>query len=142
MIPCELAEEHTNDPFVYEFLMMYAGCGFSDDVEKMPPRPRAAWYEKNEEQMLQANMQATALDIQQQRYEMDLNRARKPKGMKTGLLIFALFSVFNIVLPLLLSVTIIPQEWNSIVAYVVIGMLALGLSVTFCYLAKMLSWKK
>lgn len=142
MIPCELAEEHTDDPFVYEFLMMYAGWGFSDDVEKMLPRPRAAWYEKNKEQVLQANMQAAALDIQQQRYEMDLNRARKPKGMKTGLLIFALFSVFNIVLPLLLSVTIIPQEWNSIVAYVVIGMLALGLSVTFCYLAKMLSWKK
>ena len=72
---------------------------------------------------------------------MDLNRARKPKGMKTGLLIFALFSVFNIVLPLFLSVTAIPQEWNSIVAYCVIGMLALGLGVTLWYLVKMLKWK-
>lgn len=141
MIPCELAEEHTDDPFVYELLMMYAGWGFSDDIEEMPPRPRAAWYDKNKEQVLQANMQAAALDIQQQRYEMDLNRARKPKGMKTGLLIFALFSVFNIVLPLFLSVTAIPQEWNSIVAYCVIGMLALGLGVTLWYLVKMLKWK-
>lgn len=141
MIPCELAGEHTDDPFVYEFLMMYAGWGFSEDIEDMPPRPRAVWYEKNKEQMLQINMQVAALDIQQQRYEMDLNRARKPKGMKSGLLIFALFSVFNIVLPLFLSVTKIPQEYNSVVAYCVVGMLTSGLSVIFWYLAKMFKWK-
>lgn len=34
MIPYELAEENTDDPFAYEFLMMYAGWGFSDNIEK------------------------------------------------------------------------------------------------------------
>ncbi len=142
MIPCELAEEHANDPFVYEFLMIYAGWGFSDEVEDRPPRQRASWYEKNKEQVLQANMQAAALDIQEQRYKIDLERAKNPKGMKIGLLIFALFSVFNIALPLFLSVTAFPKEWNSIVAYCSIGMLILGLCATFWYLEQMLRWKK
>lgn len=138
MIPCALAEEYSDDPFVYEFLMMYSAWGFSDDVEEMPSRQRADWYDKNKEQLLQANMQAAALDIQEQRYEMDLNRARTPKGMRTGLVIFVLFSVFNILIPLFLSVTEIPETWTSTIAYCVICMLALGLGVTFWYLASML----
>jgi len=137
-IPCELAEEYTGDPFAYEFLRMYSDWGFLDDVDNWSVRPRASWYEKNREQVLQANMQAAALEIQQQRYEMDLNRARKPKGIRTGLLIFALFSVVNIVFPLFLSVTPIPKEWNFIVAYGAVGMLTLGLGITLGYLVKML----
>lgn len=84
-------------------------------------------------------MQAAALYIQEQRYKMDLVQAKKPKRMKTGLITFALFSVFNIVLPLFLSATAFLKECNSIVAYCFIGMLVLELCATFWYLTKMLS---
>ena len=140
-IPCKLAEEYTDNPFAYEFLRMYSDWGFSDDIDNRPIRPRALWYEKNREQLLQANMQAAALDIQQQRYEMDLNRARKPRGIKSGLVIFTLFSIVNIILPLLLSVAPIPKAWTLVIACGAIGALTLGFGVTLWYLAKMLKRK-
>ena len=142
MIPYDLAEDLVEDLFSYRFLQMYANVGFSEHVGEYVPHLYGDWYERVKRESLEDNTKAMVLEIQETRYKEDLLKLQKPKGMKTGLLIFVLFSVFNIIFPLLLSVTTIPQEWNCIVAYVVIGMLALGLSVTFCYLAKMLSWKK
>ena len=142
MIPYDLAEDLVEDLFSYRFLQMYASVGFSEYVGEYVPHLHGDWYERVKRESLEDNTKAMVLEIQETRYKEDLLKLQKPKGMKTGLLIFVLFSVFNIIIPLLLSVTAIPQEWNCIVAYVVIGMLAMGLSVTFCYLAKMLSWKK
>lgn len=141
LVPCELAEENREDPFVYEFLMMYAGWRFSEDFESIPVRPRGSWYEKTKEQVMQANMQAAALDIQEQRYKMDLNRARKPKGMKIGLLIFALFSLFNIIIPLIFSVIALSEQWCEVVMYGCIGTLSIGLGAIFLYLSLMLKPK-
>ena len=135
-------EDLVEDLFSYRFLQMYASVGFSEYVGEYVPHLYGDWYERVKRESLEDNTKAMVLEIQETRYKEDLLKLQKPKGMKTGLLIFVLFSVFNIIIPLLLSVTTIPQEWNCIVAYVVIVMLALGLSVTFCYLAKMLNWKK
>ena len=140
-IPNDLAEEYTEDLFAYEFLKMYAGWGFSDYFETCEPMSRREWYEGARQQVIQANMQAAALDIQQQCYEMDLEHLQKPRGMKSGLLLFALFSVLNIVCPLLLSVTPLPGSWCAISAYCSIGSLALGLGSTFWFLSHMLKWK-
>lgn len=142
MIPCELAEENTNNPFGYEVLAMYAGYGFSDDVDDRPFRPRAKWYEKTKDKVMEANMQAAALDIQEQRYKLDLERAKKPRGMKVGLAVLALFSVFNIIAPLLLSMYEFSSKNSLIVAYCSIGTLTLGLGATFAYLVNMLKWKR
>ena len=141
LIPCELAEENTHDPFVYEVLKLYAGWRFSEDFESIPVRPQGSWYEKTKEQVMQANMQAAALDIQEQRYKMDLNRARKPKGMKIGLLIFALFSLFNIIIPLIFSVIALSEQWCEVVMYGCIGTLSIGLGAIFLYLSLMLKPK-
>ena len=140
-IPNDLAEEYTEDLFAYELLKMYAGWGFSDYFESCEPMSRREWYEGARQQVIQANMQAAALDIQQQCYEMDLEHLQKPRGMKSGLLLFALFSVLNIVCPLLLSVTPLPGSWCAISAYCSIGSLALGLGSTFWFLSHMLKWK-
>lgn len=95
-IPSELAEEYTSDLFAYEFLKMYAGWSFSDYFEDCEPMTRREWYEGTRNRVLELNTQAAALDIQEQIYGMDLDRLRTPKGMKTGLLIFALFSVLRL----------------------------------------------
>lgn len=142
MIPYDLAEDLVEDLFAYRFLQMYASVGFSEYVGEYVPHLYGDWYERVKCESLEDNTKAMVLEIQETRYKEDLLKLQKPKGIKTGLLIFVLFSVFNIILPLFLSVTAIPQEWNSIVVYCVIGMLTLGLAITFCYLAKMLSWKK
>ena len=141
MIPCELAEEYRGDPFAYEFLKMCAGWGFSDDIENWPSRTHGKWYEKTKEDFLQTTMQVAALDIQEQRYQIDLESARHPKGMKIGLLIFALFSLLNIIFPLLCSVIPLADKWVHVISYGSIGLLLFGLIATFCYLAQMLRKK-
>lgn len=141
MIPCELAEENIRDPFVYEVLKLYAAWSFSEDFESIPVRSQGSWYEKTKEQVMEANMQAAALDIQEQRYKMDLNRARKPRRMKMGLMIFALFSLFNVVAPLVFSVIPLSEQWCKVIMFVSIGTLSIGLGAVFFYLSLMLKPK-
>lgn len=141
-IPSGLAEEYTDDLFAYEFLKMYAGWGFSDYFENCEPMTRRNWYEDTRKQVLEANTQAAILDIQEQIYTMELERLEQPKGMKLGLLIFALFSVFNIIIPLFLSTIPLSGRWCTIIIYGTIGSLTLGLAATFWYLAQLLRWKE
>ena len=140
-IPNDLAEEYTEDLFAYELLKMYAGWGFSDYFESCEPMSRREWYEGARQHVIQANMQAAAFDVQAQCYEMDLEHLQKPRGMKIGLLIFSVFSVFNIVLPLLLSVAPLSDSWCPIVAFCSVSLLALGLFATLWFLIFMLNWK-
>ncbi len=141
-IPSDLAEEYTDDLFAYEFLKMYAGWGFSDYFEDCEPMTRRAWYDETKRRVMELNSQAAALDIQEQIYDMDLDRLKQPKGMKIGLLIFALFSILNIILPLFLSATPLPGKWCLVVLFCSIVSLTLGLCATFWYLARMLKWKE
>lgn len=141
-IPCELAEEYTNKIFAYEFLKMYAGWFFSDYFENCEPMIPREWCESTRQQIIQTNTQIIDLNIQEQRYSMDLNRLKQPKGMKTGLSIFALFSMFNIIMPLFLSTVPLSEKWCTIIVYCSIGTLMAGLTATFLYLVQMLRWKE
>ena len=142
MIPVELAEEVDDDGFEYLFLGMYARWGFSEYFEETEYPIYGKWYDNAKKESLNANNQAMILDIEEQRYEMDLNGLRKPEGMKTGLTIFALFSTLNIIVPLVFSVIPLSDKWCVIVACCSIGFLGLGLLSTFLYLAQMLKWKE
>ena len=141
-IPNELAEEHTDDIFIYEFLKMYAGWCASDYFDNCEPMSRLEWCNNAKEQAMQANMQAAALDIQVQVCQTDLDRLKQPTGIKLGLMIFTLFSVCNIIVPLFLSAIPLSVKWCTIVLYCSIGFLTLGLGATFWYLARMLKWKE
>ena len=140
-IPCDLAEEYSCDIFAYKFLMVYAALGFSDYIEVRKTISDPEWHAKTRQQILSANTKAAVLDIQEQVCQMDLERLKKPTGMKSGLLIFALFSVFNIIVPLFLSAIPLSEKLCAIVLYCSIGFLTLGLGATFWYLARMLKWK-
>lgn len=140
-VPSKLAEDNKDDAFIYKFLIMYAEWKFSDEVENLSSRTQTQWHEKTRELCMQANMQAAALDIQEQRYKMDLNRARKPKGMKVGLLIFVFFSLFNIIIPLIFSVIEFSEQWCMVAMYGCIGALSIGLGAIFVYLSLMLKPK-
>lgn len=70
------------------------------------------------------------------------NRLVRPKGMKAGLIIFALFSAFCIVLPLLLSPF---STDNMIVAWLIklciLELFIVGLVAIFIYLVSLLRWR-
>ena len=141
-IPSDLAEEYTDDPFAYEFLKMYAGWGFSDYFDECEPMTHRKWYDETQKRVIELTTQAAALDIQEQIYSMDLDRLKQPKGIKLGLVIFALFSVFNIILPLFFCAVPLTGQWCYVVSFCSIGFLSLGLCTTFWYLAHMLKWKE
>ena len=142
MIPVDLIEETSDDPFAYHFFVMYAHWGFSEYFEDEEYKIRGKWYDDAKQESLNANSQAMLLDIEEQRYISELNSLKKPKGMKWGLAIFVLFSIINIILPLLFSILPLSQQWCLIIICFSIGMLVLGLASTFLYLAQMLKYKE
>ena len=142
MIPIDLIEETAEDSFAFHFFAMYARWGFSEHFEEKEYKIRGEWYENAKQESLNANTQAMMLDIEEQRYEMDLKTLKKPQGMKLGLTIFVLFSTINIIVPLVFSTIPLSDKWSLIAIYCSIGMLALGLASTFLYLAQMLKWKE
>ena len=142
MIPVDLIEETGEDSFAFHFYAMYARWGFSEYFEETEYKIRGEWYENAKQESLNANTQALMLDIEEQRYEMDLKNLKKPQGMKLGLAIFILFSMVNIILPLVLSTIPLSDKWCVIVSSCSIGLLALGLVSTFLYFALMLKWKE
>ena len=141
MIPVELAEENTDDLFIYELLKMYAGWGFSDYFENCESMSRRPWCESTKQHLLQLNMQVSALEIQEHRYELDQKRLISPRGMKSGLVLCLLFSFFNIIFPLSLSIFSFSNKVIPFVQASSILLLAIGLVTTFGYFAKMLTWK-
>ena len=142
MIPVDLLEETGEDSFAFHFYAIYARWGFSECFEEAEYTIRGEWYENAKQESLNANTQALMLDIEEQRYEMELKSLKKPKGMKLGLTIFVLFSIVNIILPLVFSMIPLLDLWCLIVAFCSIGLLALGLVSTFLYFAQMLKWKE
>ncbi len=133
MIPIDLLEETADDLFAFHFYAMYARWGFSEYFEEKEYKIRGEWYENAKQESLNANTQALMLDIEEQRYEMELKSLKKPQGMKLGLTIFVLFSIVNIIVPLTLSTIPLSENWCLIVMYSSIGILALGLVSTFLY---------
>ena len=142
MIPIELVEEAADDGFAYHFLGMYARWGFSEYFEETEYPIYGKWYDNAKNESLNANNQAMILDVEEQRCEMDLNALKKPEGMKPGLIIFALFSTLNIIVPLIFSAVPLSDKWCVGVACCSIGLLGLGLLSTFLFLAQMLKWKE
>ena len=142
MIPVDLIEEIGEDPFAFHFYAMYASWGFSEYLGESEYKFRGEWYEKTKQDSLNANTEALMLDIEEQRYEMDLKNLKKPQGMKLGLTIFVFFSMINIILQLVLSMIPLSDKWCVIVSSCSIGLLAFGLVSTFLYFAQMLKWKE
>lgn len=142
MIPIAVAEEYTDDLFAYEFCKLYAGWGFSDyDFDNTPFRKTGKWYEHAKQTAQDYSTQIAVLGMREGELVTSLRALEKPKGMKAGLVLFALFSVFNIILPLVLSLFSFTKVGQIIVAVICILLLTLGLIATFAYLAWMLKWQ-
>ena len=142
MIPIVVVEEAADDGFAYHFLGMYARWGFSEYFEETEYPIYGKWYDNAKNESLNANNQAMILDVEEQRSEMDLNALKKPEGMKPGLIIFALFSTLNIIVPFIFSAVPLSDKWCVVVACCSIGLLGLGLLSTFLFLAQMFKWKE
>lgn len=82
------------------------------------------------------------LELQKGLLEQRKKELNTPYGMRRGLIIFALFSFFNIVIPLTQCNTVFknPMFYYGVMLFFMVTF-TLGLAATFCYLVSMLKWR-
>ena len=117
----------------------YDITSFVADIET--PRISGLWYSKNEEIIKEQETAIGWLKLQREQVEKTKNRLHKPKGIVGGLVVFALFSILCIVLPLAFSpftTTCYNHYLFSKIAF--LSIFVLGLVGTFGYLVWLLKW--
>lgn len=141
-IPCTLAAEVKDSHFEYETCSVIAEAVFPRRLPRLSPHITGAWYERDKQRICDLNLELTSMRIREEQLMERKKGLTKPKGMKIGLVIFALFSLFNIILPLVLSMVTLQNicQYYAVQAGAIV-LLLLGLIATFWYLAWLLHWK-
>ena len=140
-IPSSLAAEIKSDAFAYNVCCEIAKeC--SPSMIKPFPTPTGAWYERDSQRVYNLDFEIEALNIQKEQCQKQKNSLKKPRGMRCGITLFILFSVFNIIQPLIFSSITTINECQYITMKIVsIFLLSIGLISTFIYLIWLLRWK-
>ena len=117
----------------------YDMVSFVADIEA--PRISGLWYSKNEEIIKEQETAIGWLKLQREQVEKTKNRLHKPKGIVGGLVVFALFSILCIVLPLAFSpFSTACYNYYLIAKIVFLSIFILGLVGVFVYLVWLLKW--
>lgn len=107
-----------------------------------PPITNGLWYSKTKDKVAASRAKIEWLTIQKGQLEARCNAVRKPRGMKSGMVLFATFSAINIALPLGLLAFWPPcfvfPLWGKVC---IIGAFVLGMALILFYLAYLLKWK-
>lgn len=146
-VPVEAAKVFTHD---FEYAVCKKIC---EHIEKQGSLPAALlrgldapiitgkWYADTQEKVTSADNKISYLMMQRKQQETRFKALKKPKGMKLGLALFAVFSAINIVYPLSLS----PYVTESYQCYsqtkiVAVSAFAVGLALIMIYLVYLLHW--
>lgn len=101
------------------------------------------WYHDTQEKVISADNKITYLTLQRKQQKTRLKALEKPKGMKLGLALFALFSATNIVCPLSLSPYITENyQYFLQTKILAVSVFAIGLVLMMMYLVYLLHWSK
>lgn len=100
-------------------------------------------YRKNCDAIQEQNAAIALLELQKKQCDEQISALKKPRGMKLGLVIFALFTICCIIAPLIAS----PFTTESYQIYVItkavfLGLFGMGLLSIFGYLVYLLKWDK
>lgn len=100
------------------------------------------WYKKYWDKINSLAWEIEQLELQKGLLEQRARKLTTPYGMKRGLIIFVLFSVFNIILPLTQCNTVFknPMCYYGVMLFFMVTF-TLGLAATFLYLVSMLKWR-
>ena len=144
-VPVEAAKIFTHD---FEYAVCKKICKY---IEGAPlaalcqgldaPIITGKWYADTQEKVISADNKISYLLMQRKQQETRFKALKKPKGMKLGLALFAVFSAVNIVYPLSLS----PYETGSYQCYsqakiFAVSAFAVGLALIMIYLVYLLHW--
>ena len=109
-------------------------------------------YSKEEDKLIKIKHDIHLLELEQRMFTEKLKSLKKPKGMKSGLIIFALFSLTGVIYPLLCAVLSMYLSFPDILLFgcrinsciipaSVFALFIIGIIATFTYLALLLKWK-
>lgn len=123
--------QRKNDPY-------YISTAIMDfELATMP----GAWHAKNEELIAEQHHAIEWLNLQREQQQRTKDGLQKPKGIVSGLVVFALFSVLCIVCPLVCSPFITAcYNYYLTVKIVFLVTFIIGLSGIFAYLIWLLKW--
>jgi len=152
-IPTSIVAEMQEDEFAYAICKKIAKYNEQQHLYQVNPYaimptygledrvgiPR--WYTRNSDIINEQKNALGWLEQQKKHYENAKIRLSNPKGMKTGLWIFILFSVFCVVMPLFLSPFCTPiYEVYIRTKATVLGTFVIGLVSIFIYLIWLFHW--
>lgn len=116
----------------------------SDYVESIPGVAGSGYaYHKNCDAIQEQNAAIALLELQKKQCDEQISALKKPRGMKLGLVIFALFTIFCIIAPLIASPFATESyQMFAITKVVFLGLFGIGLISIFGYLVYLLKWNK
>lgn len=132
----ERAREKANNPFGivlpdisdYEFnTSAISGSGYT--------------YHKNCEAIQEQETAIALLELQKKQCSEQIQALKKPHGMKSGLIVFALFTIACIIMPLVFSPFSVDSYQDFIVTKIIfLTLFSAGLLAIFAYLVHLLRW--
>lgn len=100
-------------------------------------------YRRNCDSIQEQNSAIALLELQKKQCDEQILALRKPHGMKSGLVIFVLFTICCIIVPLIASPFATDTYENFVIMKAVfLGLFGIGLLSIFSYLVYLLKWDK
>lgn len=140
-VPKELADEFSHSFFDYGVCkILWEKSGMAYELHRLEEIKQAnAEYRKKRDLAKKLSFEIKLLEMKLEQMGERILELSSPKGMIEGLVIFAYFSVFNIIHPLILSTVETIEVYPIAVSHVSIFLLVIGLLAIFGYFVWMLT---
>lgn len=111
-------------------------------ITSLVPQTAGLWYHEKAGEAEKLELRIEELKFEKSQYEEKKREIKKPKGMKSGLIIFIIFSILGVFFPLVCALIDCTYNYSCLcVPIISLGLFVICVLVTFIYLALLLSWK-
>lgn len=112
------------------------------DADDIVPQTAEIWYHQKRSEAEKAELRIEELKFEKKQYEEKKRQIKKPKGMKSGLSIFVVFSILGVIFPLVCALKNSIYKFENL-CMPIVALIFFGgcIFITFVYLALLLRWK-
>lgn len=112
------------------------------DVDDIVPQTAGIWYHQKRNEAEKAELRIEELIFVKKQYEEKKRQIKKPKGMRSGLCIFGVFSILGVIFPLICALMNSTYKYDNL-CMPIVSLIFFGgcIFITFVYLALLLRWK-
>ena len=112
------------------------------DVDDIVPQTAGIRYHQKRSEAEKAELRIEELKFEKKQYEEKKRQIKKPKGMRSGLCIFVVFSILGVIFPLICALMNSIYKFDNL-CMPIVSLIFFGgcIFITFVYLALLLRWK-